>query len=294
MLLLVVPAMAEVVEITAEPLGGSLNIAPSGQTNYLIDVSGLQRNAIQRISIDIPSGTTVDYTVWYGNGSSLSGQMIYEPSAPGGCIVPPFVPPLPTVGCQRSYVSIGSGSSEEIYYGTAIAGRIDIVGYGREMTDPDNPVYGYVVYDQGLPGLHLPSGAAAFAPVPSGVIYKFQLTATKPLTAVVYYTNTKANVQKAAKTSLLDVLKEFADLLVKIKDNVIEVFWFFYYLAEFLWDNLILIVALYFALTGAIAISKSKDIFAAIQTWFKYQRALLNFILGLWDTLIGIVTKILK
>lgn len=293
MLLLIVPAMAEVVEITAEPLGGTINSAPSGQTNYIIDVSGLQRNAIQRISVDIPSDTTVDYTVWYGNGSTLTGQLIYEPTSTG-CIAPPFVPLLPTLGCQRSYVSIGSGSSEVTYFGSAAIGRIDIVGYGREMTDPENPVYGYIVYDT-TAGIHVNGDAMAFTPVSSGVIYKFQLTSTKPLTGVAYYTNTRENVQKAAKTSLVDTLLEFATLLNQTKDSVLEVFWFFYYLAEFLWDNLTLIIVLYFSLTGAMAIYKSNNsIFKAIQTWLKYQKALLDFILGLWDTLIGIVTKILK
>lgn len=256
MLLLVVPIMAEVVEITAEPLGGSLNVAPSGQTNYIIDVSGLEKDAIQRISVDIPSDTTVDYTIWYGNGASLSGQMIYEPSA-GGCIPTPFVPLLPTVGCQRSYVSIGSASSDVIFFGTSIVGRIDIVGYGREMTDPDNPVYGYVVYDT-TAGLHMPGDAAAFTPVSTGVIYKFELTSTKQLTGVSYYTNTRANVQRAAKTSIIDAIKEFADILLKIKDTIIEVFWFFYDVAKFIWDNLTMIIAFYFSITGAISIYNAK------------------------------------
>jgi hypothetical protein len=293
--LVIVPATATNITITAEPLGGTLNTLPSHQTSYTVDVSKLQRNAIQRIAVDVPTGTTVDYQIWYGNGTSLSGQMIYETSLTG-CIIPgqPF--------CQFSEVSIGSSTANHYYVGVQEIGRIDIVGYGR---NDDTKERLFVIYDSAFGianvGLteqilrpYVSGDALAYVPVPQGSIYKFSLASDRPLTGVAYYTNTQANVEKASNTSLLDVVTEWANFLIQIKDTVIEVFWFFYYLAEFMWDNIYLIIALYFALTGAIAVNKSKDIFAALKTWFQYQRSLLNFILGTWDTVVGLITKILK
>ena len=285
-LILIVPANAANITITAEPLGGSLNILPSHQSSYTVDVSKLQRNAIQRLTVDIPTDTTISYTLWYGNGTTISGQMIYNKASSTNC-----GDPTGLVGyCQYSKVSIGAMSSDHYYVGLQEIGRIDIVGYGR---NEDTGQRLFIIYDS-TGGLHIPGDAMAYSEIPSGVIYKFTITANKPITSCTYYTNTKENVQKASETSLLDVIIEWANLLVQIKDTVIEVFWFFFYVAQFMWDNIYLIIALYFGLTGAIAANQSKDIFAAIKKWFGYQRSLLNFILGTWDTVIGLITKILK
>jgi len=285
MAMIILPASAGNITITAEPLGGSLNILPSHQYSYSVDVSQLQRNAIQRITVDVPTGSEIDYTVWYGNGSSLSGQMIYQP-APGMCGISPI--------CQYSSVSIGASTGSHYYVGLQEIGRIDIIGYGRDETIESAPQRVFIVYDSSF-GLHIPGDAMAYTPVPgTGVIYKFEVTSNKQITSLNYYTNTRANVQKASDTSVLDVLVEWGNLLIAIKDSVLEIFWFGYNLAIFLWDNLYLIIALYFAITGAMCVNGQKSIFRAMQKWFKMQQALLQFILGLWDTIIGIITKILK
>jgi hypothetical protein len=297
--LIIVPATASNITITAEPLGGSMNHLPSHQTAYSVDVSQLQRNAIQRIAVDVPTGTTVNYQIWYGNGTSLSGHMVYHSvTDTGACGQTLFV----NNPCQFSEVSIGSSVANHNYVGLEEIGRIDIVGYGR---NDDTRERLFVVYDSavGVANVGLTEqilrpfvagDALAYVAVPQGSIYKFSLSSDKPLTGVAYYTNTQANVEKASNTSLLDVITEWANFLIQIKDTVIEVFWFFYYVAEFLWDNIYLIIALYFALTGAVAVNNSKDIFKALKTWFQYQRSLLNFILGTWDTVVGLITKILK
>jgi hypothetical protein len=140
-------------------------------------------------------------------------------------------------------------------------GRIDIVGYGR---NDDNQERLFIVYDSSF-GLHITGDAMAYTPVPGqNVIYKFTLSSNKPMTSANYYTNTRDNVQKASDTSVLDAISEFANLLIQIKDSVIEIFWFGYGLAIFLWDNIYLIIALYFALTGAMCVNGTNNIFAAI------------------------------
>lgn len=306
LVMIAVPASAATYEITAEPLGGTINIGPSHVTDYTIDVSKLQRNAIQRIGIDIPTGTSLTYTIWYGNGSVLTGHMTYNP-APGMCSDTALVG---SGWCQFSEVAIGSSTANHYYVGAQEIGRIDIIGYGRDTTDPVAPVRGFLIYDSSfgvsnvgvteritntLSGGKISSDAIAFQAVPSGVIYKFQIQSNKPVTGIAYYTNTKANVETASNTSLLDILDKIWQVLNQIKDTVIDVFWFGYYLFEFIWDNLFLIVPLYFALTGVMALQQSRyEIFKAITTWFRFQRSLLTFILGLIDTLIGLLSKFIK
>lgn len=296
LIILIVPVTAGNITITAEPLGGSLNILPSGQSDYTVDVSHQQRNAMQRITIDVPTGSTIDYTLWYGNGSTVSGHMKYEPAS-GMC---GSILGL-DIWCQFSEVSIGPSVSNHYYVGAQEIGRIDIVGYGR---NDDTKERLFIIYD-GTVGVHipdnpfLPSDAMAYAVVPSGVIYKFHITSNKPITSVNYYTNTRDNVNKASNTSLIDTVSDFWNLLNRIKDNVIAVFWFGYGVAQFLWDNIYLAIPLYFVLTGVIALATAGGrpatrIFRAIAKWFSYQQKLLQFFLGTWDTVVGLITKILK
>jgi hypothetical protein len=299
--LLIAPVMGNNITITAEPLGGSLNPIIGGQSDYTVDVSSLQRNAIQRISVDVPTGSHVDYTVWYGNGTSLSGHMIYN-SAPGMCGQSiPFV----DNPCQYSEVSIGSSSSSHYYVGVQEWGRLDIIGYGRDETIPAAPARVFLIYDSsfGVSNVgivetylrpYIAGDALAFTPVPSGVIYKFHISSNKPLTGGMYYTNTEKNVNDASNKSLLDVINDWLTLINQIKDGVIQIFWFFYEGFFFFWDNIFLILILYIVITGAIATNQSKDIFQAIGKFFKYQQKIIEFFLGYIDKVTSLIAKFWK
>lgn len=66
------------------------------------------------------------------------------------------------------------------------------------------------------------------------------------------------------------------------------VFW----LKFFFVDNLLLVIALYIGITGAVAFNKTKDIFKALKVFFGYQRKLLEFVVILWNILIQIAANI--
>jgi hypothetical protein len=299
--LLICPAMASNITITAEPLGGSLNPIIGGQSDYTVDVSSLQRNAIQRISVDVSTGSHVDYTVWYGNGTSLSGHMIYN-SAPGMCGQSiPFV----DNPCQYSEVSIGSSSSSHYYVGVQEWGRLDIIGYGRDETVPAAPARVFLIYDSsfGVSNVgivetylkpYIAGDALAFTPVPSGVIYKFHISSNKPVTGGMYYTNTEKNVNDASNTSLLDILNGWWTLVGQISQGVIEVFWFFYGGFEFFWDNLYMIIPLYFIITGAVCFCQAQSFFGAFERWLGYQRKLFDFVLTMIVKITGLISQFLK
>ena len=274
--MIVSPVFAGSYEITAEPLGGVLHASPGKVPAYIVDETGYDA-AIQRISVDIPTGTIVNFTLWYGNGATVTGWMEYENNG--------FYQ-------QHTEVAIAGDISGYDYIGLQEIGRIDIVGYARNWTSSTEYDTGFIVYDSVF-GIS-DRKAMAFYPVTSlsdNIIYKFQISATKPV-AVGWYTNTRANVGKAATTTVLEATNEWVSMVLSwvstIKDFAVETF---YWLKFFLWDNLVLTVALYIGITGAIAFNQSKDIFAALRKFFQYQRGLYNFILSMWQALIDIVAS---
>ena len=86
-----------------------------------------------------------------------------------------------------------------------------------------------------------------------------------------------------------------AEFAFKIVPTVISIATATYYWGKFfLWDNLVLTIALWIALTGAISFNKGlkrRSIFLAIQTFFKYQRALFEFIMARWNDLVNLISN---
>jgi len=282
--MIVSPVLANSYEITAEPLGGELHGSLGKFSSYTVDGTGKDL-AIQRISVDVPTGATVNYTLWYGNGQTVSGWMIYRNST--DCV---DLLSFYDGWCQYSGVAISTDVQGYSYRGAQEFGRVDIVGYGRNWTTSTTYDTGFIIYDSvfGVSERRI----MAFYPVTSlsdNIIYKFRIDATKPV-AIGWYTNTRANVGKAATTTVLEATNEWITMVLSwvstIKEFAIQTF---YWLKFFLWDNLVLTIVLYIGITGAVAFNQSKDIFAALKKFFGYQRGLYNFILSMWQALIDIV-----
>lgn len=272
--MIVSPVCALGYEITAEPLGGQIHLVEGKVSNLSIDVSA-KGDAVQRIAVDVGTGTTVNFTLWYGNGATVSGWMEYTNDG--------FFQ-------QHSEVAIDTDIQGYDYIGLQEIGRIDIVGYARNWTSNTEYTTGFIVYDSvfGISERRV----MAYYPVPSisdNVIYKFELTSTKPV-AVAYYTNTRENVAKAAATTLLEVINEWVQLAISlaffVKDTAIALF---FWLKFFFWDNLGMTVALYISISMAYAANTSKDIFRFIGKFFNDQKKLFEFVLSLWTTLVNII-----
>ena len=272
--MIVSPVCALGYEITAEPLGGQIHLVEGKVSNLSIDVSA-KGDAVQRIAVDIGTGTAVNFTLTYGNGATVSGWMEYTNDG---------------FFRQHSEVAIDTDIQGYDYIGLQEIGRIDIVGYARNWTSNTEYTTGFIVYDSVF-GIS-ERRAMAYYPVPSisdNVIYKFELTSTKPV-AVAYYTNTRENVAKAAATTLLEVINEWVQLAISlaffVKDTAIALF---FWLKFFFWDNLGMTVALYISISMAYAANTSKDIFRFIGKFFNDQKKLFEFVLSLWTTLVNII-----
>jgi hypothetical protein len=66
----------------------------------------------------------------------------------------------------------------------------------------------------------------------------------------------------------------------------------FYWIGFFFVTGIVMITALYIAITGAMSFGTTKNIFTALRKFFKYQRAYVEFIIYLWGTLIQIASYV--
>lgn len=83
-------------------------------------------------------------------------------------------------------------------------------------------------------------------------------------------------------TYILSLVTMFVGFVIEL------VFW----LKFFFIDNLLLIVALYIGMTGAMAFGKTKDVFKALKQFFNYQKKLFEFIISMWNVLIQVASYI--
>jgi len=275
--MIVSPVSALGYQITAEPLGGVMNLVPGRPTNLSIDVSA-KGDAIQRITMDIPTGTVLNFTLFYGNASTVSGWMVYTNDG---------------FFTQYSEVAIGGDAQGYSYWGFEEAGRIDIIGYARNYTTETNYTSGIMVYD----ALRVWTDHMAYYPVSGSsliAIYKFEYTSTRPV-VVNYYTNTRANVEKAARTTLLGAGSEWIALAQKYAGSTVAfIVGLFWILKFFFIDNLLLVIALWISVSMAYSAITSPNIWGFYKKFFKTQKALLDFILFLWTTFWSILNYLVQ
>jgi len=276
--MIVSPVSALGLELTWIPWGGDIQRSNGKVTNYSVDVSpdGL---AFKRIMFDVPTGTTVDFTLYYGNGTTVTGSCSYNNDG--------FFQ-------QYSEVELDGVTKGHSYTGFEEVGRIDIVGYARNWTTDTEYVHGFVIYDT-LYSLSLPQPENyVFYEVDSledNVIYRFDMTSNNPV-QIDYYTDTREKVGEAAVTTPLQAVNEWVNFALMIAKNLLDVVGtLFYWLKFFFFDNLGMTVALYLSITMAYAAATSKNIFKFFGKFFNDQRKLFEFIIGLWRSLIEIISS---
>jgi len=272
LILLAVPVSASY-EITAEPFGTEL--VHWDQVSSITYDASPEGKAIQRLSFDVPTGTTINYTLWYGNGATVSGWMEYH-----------------NVGSyqQHTEVAIGGTASGYEYTGLQEIGRIDIVGYAKNKTGEDSYENGLIIYDSvfGISDMK----AVVFYPISSSTVstvYKVSWTSNNPVYANAYV-NTREAVTEAASKSVLDVISEWVTfavgMAVTVKDVAISAF---YWIKFFFFDNLGMTVALYISISLAYSACTARNVFQFFRNFINFQRKLFEFILSLWHLLISIV-----
>jgi hypothetical protein len=271
--LLISPAMA--IKITAEPLNVE-STTTSKVTGFTYDGTD-QGLAIQRIGIDAPSGTHIDFTITYGNGDTVTGSAEYTNDG--------FYQ-------QNSEIVLGGETSDYHFIGLSEIGRFYVAGYAINDT-PTPPISGLVMYGSGF-GVSAIISDYVFYPTATdsdGVMYKIVLTSNRPVDVVVM-TNPRGEVATAKSKGLLEVINEWVNFAIQIASTLWDIARFMeYWLRFFFWQNLIMTVALYIAITGAMAFNNSSDIFVGIGKFFKMQKNLYDFIIGSWKSLVDLVAQ---
>lgn len=266
-------------QITAEPIGATwVSWGQSTGTTYDASPNGM---AMQRIAWDLSSGTTVDYTIWYGDGRTLSGQMVYTP----------VDMQVLGVGYQHTVVSMGGVTSEYDYIGASQIGRFDIVGYAKNETSTGVYQNGLIIYDSvfGLSDLK----CVVFTPTTgtSTAIYKVSWSSNQPVKAGAFI-NQRTKVEGAASKTVLDIAWEWINYCIALASTVKDFVVSLMVWIKFLFiDNLLLVVALWISVTMAYSAMTSRgNVFNFYKKFFKYQRTLLNFIMDIWNYFIQIVS----
>lgn len=271
--ILVAPAAA--ITVTAEPIGTTLQtLTQNGITVFSYDAS-TDGNAIQRMGIDVPTGTTVSYTLTYGSGSTASGTLHYHNDG--------FFQ-------QSSEITLEGESSSYTYVGLQEIGRFYVSGYGRNETSPGVWQKGFLVFGS-TAGVSTISDDFVFLPVSGDpVIYKIDISSDNPVDVAIYYAP-RGDVADATEKSFLDVANDWVQFATGIASTIYNVLASaFRWIKFFFVDNLGMTIALYIAGSLAIAARSARgNPIRVLRQFFKDQKNLFEFVISLWERLVNII-----
>jgi hypothetical protein len=290
LLVAVVPVSAEYV-VTGDYAWVKGGYLPFIANNDVVHFNCTPDQAISSVEYDLPLNTTVNFTVYYGNGNTMSGWMVYRSEDPGIFY-----------GHSISEVSLDGNTRSEIFGDLTALGYsvIDHVQFSSYGVNTSNNETGFTLYAQGYA---LWSEEIVFAPVPNiaqNLISGISITSTRPIKITILtadYNFLAENIRQGALGTISALVGGVTDDILAWINLAYEVgvtLWYvvtetFYWAKFFLWDNLLLTVALWIAITGAMAFGKTKDIFKAMKTFFHYQKVLFEFILDMWKRLIDLI-----
>lgn len=275
-LVLIIPS-ATAITVTAEPLGTTLQShSVNGITQYSFDASP-DGKAIQRVGLDVPTGTEVTYIITYGSGSTATGTMHYFNNG--------FYQ-------QTSEITLEGESSTYTYVGLQEVGRFYVSGYARNETSPGVWQTGHVIYGS-TAGVTALQNDFVFNPITGDpTIYKIQITATNPINVAVF-TAPRADVAAATQKSFLDVMNEWVQFATAMTQTVLGIVtsavkW----LKFFFIDNLGMTIALY--ITGSLVIaartSRGNPI-KVLRQFLKDQATLYRFMISMWESIVNIISN---
>lgn len=274
--ILVIPS-ATAITVTAEPLGVTLQShSVNGITQYSFDASP-DGKAIQRVGLDVPTGTEVTYIITYGSGSTATGTMHYFNNG--------FYQ-------QTSEITLEGETSTYTYVGLQEVGRFYVSGYARNETSPGVWQTGHVIYGS-TAGVTALQNDFVFNPISGDpTIYKIQITSTNPINVAVF-TAPRADVAAATQKSFLDVMDEWIAFATSLGGTIYGVVTSAVKWTKFFFvDNIGMTIALY--ITGSLAIaartSRGNPI-KVLKQFLKDQTALYRFIVSMWESIVNIISN---
>lgn len=269
-------ALGEQYTLTNMPLYEKTNHDFTGVYNMTFDAT-VTGQRIALIQFTIPAESQVDFTIYYGNDSTVSGYSENH-----------HIDLLRT----SSTVNIGSSTKTYSYIDTQPFYDFNLAGYAKDTnTTPETT--GFLVYslnygalDNDLAAFHQVDNIAA------NTIYRIDASCSKPFDIFVTAA-APADVAGGASKGILDVLWEWINFGISVSGTVMEWAISLFYWLVFIWDNIIMIIALYIAATLAFAARNSRGNMAKFyRQFFADQKKLFEFLLGLWQIFTQIIANI--
>lgn len=282
--MMVSPVAAGKYTLTNMPLYEKTNTDYKGVYNMTHDAAQ-DGQRIALIQFTIPTESQVDFTIWYGNGSSVSGY------SENHKIIDAWL-----VSQTVSTINLDGVSKEYTFIDTQPFYDFNLAGYAveRDSLDFTNTTApsGFLVYSLNYGGLD--NDLAVFYEVNNpavNTIYRIDASCSKPFDMFVT-SGSPQDVAGGVSKSPLDMAWEWINMAISLGAFVYGfVTALFSWLKFFFIDNLVMTISLYLAITMAYSAATSKNIFRFFGKFFNDQRKLFEFIFGLWKTLIEIISS---
>lgn len=232
--------------------------------------------AITLVHFKCPQDHQIDFTIYYGIGSTVSGSVSNVNNWS-------WIPPTTTT----STISFDGVNKSYSYFDTNPSWDYYLSGYAR---DNEANTTGLIVYNAGYGSFD--NDLAVYKAVPniaSNLIYRVDLSSDTVFDVDISY-GTKSDVAASVSKTPLDVAGEWLSFAMAVSASVmgfiLSVIWI---LKFFFIDHLLLVIALWLGVSMAYSAISTRDIFQFYKKFFRFQRALLDFIVGLWDLLVRVV-----
>ena len=233
-------------------------------------------DAIMLVHFKVPAGSTATYTIYYYGGDISGTASTYFNVS--------ILPPTTTT----SVITLEGVTKQYNYLDTNPEYDYFLSGYAKNIS---NEAPGIIVYNAGYGSFD--NDLAIFYEVgsaSSSLIYRFEISCPDEFDIDITYAKTEA-VAAASDKTWLEIAYEWMalgiDIAIALKDFVWLLFdWIYFFFVE----NLVMIVALYLALTMAFAAHSSRNIFQFFSKFFGYQKKLFEFVIGLWRVIVEIIS----
>ena len=237
----------------------------------------------------VPLNTQVNFTLYYGTGSSVDGSIEYKPYL--------------VVGKSTSILMLGTDTKTVNFIdaqamGYSALSQVLLSGYARNQTGGSISDVGFAVYDKGY-GIY--SDMLVYYPVsdlPANLIYRIDFVSDQDVTVVIETGKTDvfaAHVSATLPENLVGKATGSITTLWAYVALIWGVFTSLFFWLKFIFiDNLVLTVCLYISGTMGYCAMTSRNVFEFYRKFFGLQRKFFEFASGAFNVLVQMITAIIN
>ncbi|RPJ50992.1 MAG: hypothetical protein EHJ95_06125 [Methanobacteriota archaeon] len=282
--MIVSPVCAKYVHIEIQPDDETLQINQT-KFNDVVSVDFSPTNTvIHGFSMRCGLGAITNFTLTYGNGSTVTGSTSYIYLYPGW-----------------SYRSVELNSVvdyEAFFDATQYDTEMFSFTYASYVDDDNETVYseGFLLYDP----FFTTNAIETYFATPGfsqSLITGITFQSSEPVDLTILSAPGDVVLKDAKATGIIDWAFQFIEFAKKIFGFVLAFAWMLFGIIDFFFiKNLLLTIALYIGVTMAYSAissvtSRGFDVFRFYKKFIGLQRALLNFMMEIWNYLIQIISS---